>query len=209
MGWIEIAGWLGALFTAGAYSMRDMKLLRTVAVASNLSFITYGFAAAIWPMLALHLFLLPLNLYRLSEILAVAKRLRQRRDDGMPIDVLRPFVKPVTMDEGSVLFRRGNAPDHIYFLEEGEVELPELGQSIGPGTLFGEMAYFSIARTRTTSAICRTQCRILSINETDFMRLFHLNPEFGLYVIRLIAQRLVDGSREHSGYYSDFAKVDT
>lgn len=209
MGWIEIVGWLGALFTAGAYSMRDMKLLRTVAVAANLSFITYGFAAGVWPMLALHLFLLPLNLYRLSEIFAVTKRLRQGRANGMPIDVLRPFLKPVTMDEGSVLFRRGDSPDRIYFLEEGEVELPELGKSIGPGTLFGEMAYFSIARTRTTSAICRTRCRILSINETDFMRLFHQNPEFGLYVIRLIAQRLVDGSREHSGYYSEFARVDT
>ena len=205
MNWIDVVGWLGAVLTASAYSMRDMKLLRIVAVAANMSFATYGFVSSVWPMLALHLFLLPLNLYRLSEIVSATKRLRRADGTGMPLDVLKPFLKPASFASGDVLFNRGDPPDKVYFLEEGEVHLPQLGKTIGSGTLFGEMAYFSPGKTRTTSAVCKSPCLIYAIDETDFMRLFHQNPEFGFYVIRLLAQRLVDGCQEHPHLYGDFA----
>lgn len=208
MVWFDVAGWLGALLTASAYSMRDMKWLRVVAVGANLSFITYGFAANVWPMLALHLFLLPLNLFRLSEIVRAARRLRRSRDDAHPLSALKPFLKPVSMAAGHVLFRRGDEPDRVYVLEDGEIELPELEKRLGPGTLFGEMAFFAPMKARTTSAVCRTPCRILAIDEDDFMRLFHQNPEFGVYVLRLIARRLLDGSRDHADLYSPFTGDD-
>jgi hypothetical protein len=47
---------------------KDMRILRTVAIFSNLAFITYGTLEWLPPVLFLHLVLLPLNIVRLVEI---------------------------------------------------------------------------------------------------------------------------------------------
>lgn len=205
MDWFDIAGWFGALFTAGAYSVRNMRLFRTIALAANFSFITYGIAAGVTPVLALHLFLLSMNLYRLREIFAATQRLRQSRRQKNPVDALKPFLKPGEFARDAVLFRRGDAPDRVYYLEAGEIELPELERTISAGTIFGELAFFSNEKARTTSAICRTPCRILSIGEDEFMNLFHQHPEFSFYLVRLMAQRVAEGSRDHPELYGGFA----
>lgn len=192
MVWFDVAGWLGALLTAGAYSMRNMKWLRIVAVGANLSFITYGFAASVWPMLVLHLFLLPLNLFRLMEITRASARLHLSRYAPDPLAPLKPFLKRTSFDEGHVLFQKGDTADRVYVVEEGEVGLPELGKSLGPGALIGEVALFDPSRSRTASAICKTPCRLATIDEVDFMRLFHQSPEFGVYILRLVADRLFE-----------------
>lgn len=208
MSWFDVAGWLGALLTAAAYSMKDMKCLRRVAVGANLSFITYGMAAGVWPMLALHLFLLPLNLFRLIELLLAGGRnvgmpaVNRASEQTAPEDTLMAFAP------GQVIFRRGDALDHVYLLEEGEIELPELGITLGKGALFGEMALFARGKSRTATAICRTPCRVVALDEAGFMRMFGLHADFGVYVLRLIAERLVDGSRTRPDLYNDFAARD-
>jgi CRP/FNR family transcriptional regulator, cyclic AMP receptor protein len=45
-----------------------MRVLRIVAIFSNLAFITYGTIAWLPPVLFLHMVLLPLNIVRLAEI---------------------------------------------------------------------------------------------------------------------------------------------
>ena len=47
---------------------KDMRVLRIVAIFSNLAFITYGTVEWLPPVLFLHLVLLPLNIVRLTEI---------------------------------------------------------------------------------------------------------------------------------------------
>jgi hypothetical protein len=44
-----------------------MRLLRLVAILSNLAFITYGVLVWLPPVLGLHLLLLPVNILRLKE----------------------------------------------------------------------------------------------------------------------------------------------
>lgn len=51
------------------FAVRSIVTLRCLAIASNLLFICYALSAFITPVLILHLLLLPLNLWRLCEIL--------------------------------------------------------------------------------------------------------------------------------------------
>ena len=204
MDYLEIFGWLGAIFTLSAYSMRNMLPLRCIALAANVAFITYGALVPVYPMLALHVSLFPLNLFRLWEILVSMRRMNEARSSERPLDVLRPFLKPTRFSDGDVLFRRGDTPDRVYYVDTGTVELPELGEFLTAGTLFGEMAYFTDSAARTTSAICRSDCTILTIDEKIFMSLYRQHPEFGHYVIRLIAQRLIKGSSVNSDLYDGF-----
>ena len=97
--------------------MRDMTRLRFLAVGANVSFITYGFTTGVWPVLALHTFLLPLNICRLHEILR-QRALRYRNHDGLAgsaatTDHQASFVDggfdqlPITSDRRST-HRRGD-----------------------------------------------------------------------------------------------------
>jgi hypothetical protein len=58
----------------------DMRVLRIVAIFSNLAFITYATSAWLSPVLFLHMVLLPLNIVRLAEIVRAT---RATKADGV------------------------------------------------------------------------------------------------------------------------------
>lgn len=73
----EPVGWLAASLTLLAFSQRSMLPLRLAAIGSNISFITYGMLSTLHPVVALHLLLLPCNLYRIAQLIrerAAARR---------------------------------------------------------------------------------------------------------------------------------------
>ena len=65
----EISGYVASVLVLLTFNAKDMRLLRTAAIFSNLAFITYGTLQWLPPVLVLHVVLLPLNMVRLSEVL--------------------------------------------------------------------------------------------------------------------------------------------
>ena len=65
----DLMGWVAAGLTLLTFSMRSMIRLRLAAVAANLCFIAYGSFSELYPVIVLHVLLIPCNLYRLSELL--------------------------------------------------------------------------------------------------------------------------------------------
>jgi hypothetical protein len=63
----EPIGYLASVLVLTTLCMRRMVVLRAVAIASNLAFISYGALADIDPVLLLHALLLPTNIYRLMQ----------------------------------------------------------------------------------------------------------------------------------------------
>lgn len=189
----ELLGWGAAFFTLLAYSMKTMLPLRVAGIGANLLFIGYSVAEGIVPVLILHALLLPFNLYRLGEILLMSRRAASARRGGYPLVWLRPHLKLRSYRDGDFVFRKGDRPDNLYFLETGKVRLVETGTLLPEGELFGEIAFFTDAGERTLSARCEGPCRIAVLDERIFMRLYYQNPAFGVHVVRLIARRLMDG----------------
>ncbi len=64
----EVTGFCASALVLTTFTMKDMRMLRIVAVFSNVAFITYGALDWLPPVLGLHLLLLPLNLVRLREM---------------------------------------------------------------------------------------------------------------------------------------------
>jgi len=64
----ELSGYVASTLVLLTFVAKDMRLLRTVAIFSNLAFITYGTLEWLPPVLVLHMVLLPLNVVRLAEI---------------------------------------------------------------------------------------------------------------------------------------------
>ena len=65
---VDAIGWIAAGLTLLAFSMRAMLPLRLAGMAANVAFITYGIAEQIYPVIVLHMLLLPCNLFRFCEI---------------------------------------------------------------------------------------------------------------------------------------------
>ena len=70
----ELLGYAAAGLVLAAFSVRSITTLRSVAIASNLLFIAYAAFASLLPVLVLHALLLPLNLLRLRQALALPER---------------------------------------------------------------------------------------------------------------------------------------
>jgi len=64
----DFTGYVASALVLLTFMTKDMRLLRVVALFSNLAFISYGALAWLPPVLGLHLLLLPLNVLRLKEL---------------------------------------------------------------------------------------------------------------------------------------------
>lgn len=79
----DILGWAAAALMVATFSCREARHLRPLAVATNLAFIGYGAAAGLMPVLALHLLLLPINLWRWMQVARLSRALvKQGLDRG-------------------------------------------------------------------------------------------------------------------------------
>src|SRR6476660_782009 len=54
MSWVDYVGFLAALTVLATFCMDTILPLRGLAIASNILFIVYGFAAQLYPVLLLH-----------------------------------------------------------------------------------------------------------------------------------------------------------
>lgn len=205
--WIELLGWIAAGFTITAYSMRTMLPLRVAAIFANVFFIAYGGLAGIYPNLALHLLLLPFNIFRLVEILRVTRRIRTARKADIDFDWLTQLISPRRFADKEILFRKGDRPDNLYYVVSGTIRLSEADIILGAGEFLGEIAFFTDAKERTLTAVCDGPCEVLPIDESTFMRLYYQNPAFGMYIVRLISRRLLQGMREMPQVYVPVVKT--
>ena len=74
----DVLGWAAAALTLLSFSCNDILRLRYVALSANAAFIAYGFTAKLWPVLALHFVLVPVNVWRLVQTRQLAARRRTR-----------------------------------------------------------------------------------------------------------------------------------
>ncbi len=67
---IDAMGYFAASLVLATFCAKRMVSLRALAIASNVAFIAYGLSADLWPIVLLHVTMLPLNIMRLREALA-------------------------------------------------------------------------------------------------------------------------------------------
>lgn len=80
----------------------------------------------------------------------------------------------------------------MYLLLEGQVNLVANGVFlglIGAGEIFGEMASLSQA-PRSASAMARSACRVISLDDKQFQSALQKQPEFALMMMSVIIARL-------------------
>jgi CRP-like cAMP-binding protein len=82
--------------------------------------------------------------------------------------------------------------DKMYLLLEGQVALRAKGKAIGAvkvGDIFGEMAAISDS-PRSASAVARSECRVIALDDKQFYSALQKKPEFALMMLGVLIQRL-------------------
>ncbi|HVH81485.1 MAG TPA: hypothetical protein VM782_18940 [Stellaceae bacterium] len=64
----QLLGWFASTLVFATFCARQMIALRVLAIASNLAFIAYGYQASLWPIVGLHLAMLPINILRVRQL---------------------------------------------------------------------------------------------------------------------------------------------
>jgi len=117
--------------------------------------------------------------------------------------IARSFFESVSKEEnvaaGTVLFAENERAsrillkrDKMYVLLEGQVALMAKGKPIGMvkvGDVFGEMAAISDS-PRSATALARSECRVIAIDDKQFGAALQKKPEFALMMLGVLIQRL-------------------
>ena len=185
-------GYIASALVFMAFFMRSRARLRQVGIASNLAFILYGTLSHVIPVLILHALLLPLNTWRLWEIIRTKRAIAGAIKGDLRMDWLEPFAQPVELNAGEQLFARNDLGDKTYFVVSGGMHLSESGVDLGPGSLLGEVAMFSPEHRRTQSAVASSETRLLSMTQDELFTLYRRYPDFGVYLLRLVTARLLE-----------------
>lgn len=194
--WAFVAAAVASVLIIVSAFVKTIIPLRWLAVGSNIGFIIYGLVYPAWLLLALHLTLLPVNLFRTFEMIRLTRTVTRSASSSDQLGIwLRPYMRRKKFKAGDMVFLKGDLADRLYFLAQGEIEFVEPGRVMEAGRMFGEIAFFAPDRRRTSSARCKTACLVLTMDETTFRQLYFQNPAFGFEVVRLIAGRLTEDVR--------------
>lgn len=94
---------------------------------------------------------------------------------------------------GQTIFSEGDDPGGMmYVVQEGEVDILVHGEHIdtlGPCSFLGEIGLVA-KKPRSATAVAKTDCKLVPIDQKRFNFLVQQTPYFALEVMQTIAERL-------------------
>lgn len=93
---------------------------------------------------------------------------------------------------GDLIFEEGEAGENMYIVKEGAVDI-KVGEEIfvvaGAGEILGEMALID-SSARSATAVAKTACKLIPVNEKRFAFLVQQTPFFAIHVMKVLVERL-------------------
>lgn len=196
MNFVDILGFAAAALVLLTFGMKTMLPLRLFAIASNVLFASYGFLANIYPVMLLHLALLPLNVMRLVQLRRLIANIRSSQDGEISAERLLPFMTIHSLEPNELLISKGEASDALYYLAEGEVEIVELNKTVGAGSILGEIGIFAKDQRRTATIVTRSKCLVYKLTASQAKQLYFQDPAFGFAVLQIVIKRLLENKQD-------------
>ncbi len=191
IGVAEFFAAIGAVFYVATIAMQTMVPLRIAGIVSTIFFILYGYYAKSYPTMFMYLFLLPLNVVRLRQMLMLVRKVKVSSSGDLSMSWLKPFMTRRQYFKGDILFQKGDVAEEMYYTVTGKFLLTELGIEVAPGQLVGEMGLLSPENQRTATLECVGDGDVLTISYERLRELYFQNPEFGFYFLKLTSGRLL------------------
>lgn len=108
------------------------------------------------------------------------------------IDIFKYETDVIDFKAGQHIFEEGEHGETMYVVQKGEVDVIIHGnivETLEAGGVIGEMALLDHT-FRSATAVARTDCTLVPLNEKKFLNHVNRTPLFALQVMRVIADRL-------------------
>ena len=195
---------LGAAFYAGTFLMPTMVRLRVFGILSAVFFMAYGLLATAIPTFLMYLCLLPINGFRLVQIVKLVKKARIAAQGDLSIDWLKPFMDSRNYEKGDVLFHKGDRADEMYLITTGKFLVKEIGVELMPGRLMGELGFVTPNNMRTQTVECIEDGAVMTITYDRLLQVYFDNPDFGYFFLRLSTDRLLQNMARLEATIEDY-----
>lgn len=192
MHWTDLFNSVGSLFIVATASTKTMVPLRILAIVANCFLIVFYAVTHSWVPMVLQAAALPLNAWRLYQMIVLIRNVRGAIRGNSSMDWLKPFMTGRHFRKGDILFAKGEPANEMFCTVTGRYRLLELGIELKPGQLVGELAMLAPDNRRTATLECIEEGEALSITYEQVEQLYYQNPTFGFYFLRLATARLFD-----------------
>jgi len=194
----ELVGVAAAAASLYAAHAKTIIPLRVAAIVANLFAMAYSYMHGTYPTFVLNALLLPLNAWRLHQMLKLIRDIDTAIERDMNVDWLLRYMRPKHYKANDLMMERGEYATEAFYVVSGEVEIVEINQTCGAGTLLGEIGLFTPNGRRTMTVRCKTDVQAAKIAYDQVKELYFQNPQFGFRLLHLIVARLVS-NRETTG----------
>jgi hypothetical protein len=195
---------LGAAFYAGTFLMPTMVRLRVFGILSAVFFMAYGLLATAIPTFLMYLLLLPINSFRLFQIMKLVKKARIAAQGDLSVDWLKPFMDTRAYKKGDVLFRKGEKADEMFLITTGKFLVKEISVELLPGRLMGELGFVTPNNKRTQTVECIEDGAVMTITYDRLLEVYFDNPDFGYFFLRLSSDRLLQNMARMEATIEDY-----
>src|SRR6266581_4513201 len=183
---------VGAIFFVATLLTQTMVPLRVANMIGCAFFAGFGALTGTVTTFLLYLLMVPINAYRLRQMLVLVKKARNATQGDTSMEWLKPFMTERKYRKGDVLFKKDDAAYEMLLTVTGRFLVKEIGVELPPGRLMGELGFLTPDNRRTATIECIEDGHVLTITYEKLLEIYFQNPQFGYYFLVLTSQRLLD-----------------
>ncbi|MFA6507491.1 MAG: cyclic nucleotide-binding domain-containing protein [Treponemataceae bacterium] len=124
---------------------------------------------------------------------AVSFRIIHQKDSANVVPVIFTAQEEVVFKDREIVVREGETSDYLYYIVSGRFLVFAGNKYVSyltPDDMFiGEMS-FLLSNQRSATVVAKGEGRVVKISKQDFVNLIKQNPHYGIFLARLLAQRL-------------------
>ena len=183
---------VGAIFFVATLLTQTMVPLRVANMVGCTFFVGFGALAGDVKTFLLYLLLLPINAFRLRQMLNLVKKARSATQGDTSMEWLKPFMTERKYRKGDIVCKKDDPADEMFLTVTGNFLVTEIGVELPPGRLMGELGFLSPNNRRTATVECTENGHVLTITYEKLLEIYFQNPQFGYYFLVLTSQRLLE-----------------
>ena len=185
---------VGVIFFVATLLMQTMVPLRVANMIGCAFFAGFGALAGNITTFLLYLLMVPINGFRLHQMLRLIKKARSATQGDTSMEWLKPFMSQRKYRKGDILVKKGDAADEMFLTVTGKFLVTEFGIEYPPGTITGELGFLTPNNRRTATIECTEDGQVLTITYEKLLEIYFQNPQFGYYFLVLTSHRLLENN---------------
>src|SRR5467141_901103 len=119
------SSFFASIFVVATLSIRTMIPLRVFGILTIIILIASAIPTHNYATLLLHTVLLPLNAYRLHQMLQLVRDVKKSVNSDLSMEWLKPFMTERKSTAGEVLFYKDEKAEDMFYIVSGRFQLVE------------------------------------------------------------------------------------